>query len=527
MLMSARTKAFWVGGTVLLAVGCSGEAGTFHLCGDTSCATEPRLREGESCGDNGQCASRTCGQHTRVCEPARPDDGLENGTETDVDCGGESAPACGEGKRCDADRDCRGACNYAHRCIDVPSCKPHLGGDTCGKGEVDESGAQHESCCRSLPVAGFTDPAHPGKAVFLDKYEITAGRVRAFLAAVAAGRGAPDVRGWVAQNTPPTWNNAWGAFLPSSADAGTVRVDRRLLGDRRGEAGEPPVPDADQDQPTSVNFQFNGSLFVYLHGNNCSTHEGSYGFPTFFYPPDVLARTGPATFPPRADGFTLTGAMLPASESLDVKSMNCITNAMLVAFCHWDGGQLATDEVLDFVTGSPKTLGNAPGCGTQIGTEQPPTSSAATRGGRCPDLSLINATFDAGGRLPREGHPANTNNYAYPVFPTAPAHDKAWEIAAPGRGSLAAAGAQVDMVRIRPGDEPWMDLAGNLNESVLVTSAGVFTGKFGLKYRGIGYQSARSVLNVSTTWSGEGGIARIQRPEARAGFAGGRCMRFR
>jgi hypothetical protein len=119
------------------------------------------------------------------------------------------------------------------------------------------------------------------------------------------------------------------------------------------------------------------------------------------------------------------------------------------------------------------------------------------------------------------------NNYQFPFFAEDVRHDKAWEISAPGRGSLAAEGEQVDMVRINPDDEPWMDLAGNLNETVLTMNGASFTGKFGIKFRGIGYSSARSELNFKQDWPGEGGIRRIERPEARAGFAGGRCMRFR
>ena len=53
---------------------------------------------------------------------------------------------------------------------------------TCGKGEVGEPGAEHESCCRTLVVPGYTDKAEPGKTVYLDKYEIAAGRIRAFIA---------------------------------------------------------------------------------------------------------------------------------------------------------------------------------------------------------------------------------------------------------------------------------------------------------------------------------------------------------
>lgn len=464
-----------------------------------------------------------------TCEEAKT---RPRGSQTDVGCGGPNAPKCVAGKSCLVDRDCEGICNEAKRCVESPSCRPHLGGDTCGKGEVGQSIAQHESCCRTLPVAGYSDAAHPGKTVYLDKYEITAGRVRAFLEDIAAKNGGkPKVRDWIASNEPAIWDTAWNEFLPNDVEGDTVRVDRRLLGDVRGGPDEPPPPAADQDQSTGTDYQFNGQLFVYIHGNNCSTHEGSYGFPTFFYPPSVLAKTGPDTFPARAEGTDFSGRPVPAKEHLDVKAMNCITNALLVAFCHWDGGQLATDEVLDFVTDTPRSgddaLGDRPGCGSQIGTEVPPKSDAATKGGRCADLAKINATFDAGGQLPEKNSPLNRNNYEFPLYPKGVTHDKAWEIAAPGRGSLGANGEAVDTVRIEPGDEPWMDLAGNLNESVLTTKAGKFTGKFGLKYRGIGYNSARSELNFKGDWPGEGGLRRIERPESRAGFAGGRCMRFR
>jgi hypothetical protein len=446
-----------------------------------------------------------------------------------VDCGGSAAPICGDGKKCLADTDCAVACSYNKTCIAVRSCKPHLGGDTCGLGEVGQAGAAHESCCRTLPVQGFVDVLNPGKSVYLDKYEITAGRMRAFIADIAAkAAGQSDIRGWVQRNRPPVWDTSWNAFLPSALENETVTVDRRLLVDRRRE--EVPEGTPGEAVRVGVDYQFNGQLFVYLHGNNCSTHEGSYGFPTFFYPADVLAKTGALVYPPRADGLLAGGVSLPAREHLDAKSVNCVSNALLAAFCHWDGGQLATDSVLDFVTDSPAALGNAPGCGSQVGNEYPPASDAAMKGGRCADLAQINATFDAGSLLPMPGSPLNKQNYRFPLFSEAITHDKAWQVSAPGRGSFAASGAQVDVVRLRPDvatDEPWVDLAGNLGEAVLTMSGGQFTGKFGLKFRGVGYQSARSELNFRSDWPGEGGMRRIERAEARAAFTGGRCMRFK
>jgi hypothetical protein len=228
---------------------------------------------------------------------------------------------------------------------------------------------------------------------------------------------------------------------------------------------------------------------------------------------------------------TYTGEAVSAKDLLDVKSMNCITNVMLAAFCAWDGGQLATDEVLDYITATPPTLGNDSGCGSQHDDHDQLLGNIFTNtvqtGGRCPPVALINATFDAGDELPVPNSPLNVHNYHYPDTgdPT-PSHDKAWEVSAPGRATLSPlASGQVDAIRIGPADEPWMDLAGNLSEAVLDTSGGAFTGLFGLRYRGIGYGSARSELN-NTLMKGET-ILRLQRPEAKAAFTGGRCMRFR
>ena len=479
-------------------------------------------------------------------------DGVQDGSETDVDCGGPSAPRCGEGKSCLVDNDCDVFCDDAKKCAGAPSCATHLGGDTCGKGEVGEPGAQHESCCRSLPVTGYGDPAHPGKRVYLDKYEITAGRVRAFIERLASQNGGtPDVKGWISKNRPPIWDSAWDVFLPTDAEGGTLTIARRLLGDPRpeddwaaaiadagadaGDAGAPPPPGpgvilppaTDQVKHMGTNYQFGSEVYADLHGSDCATYAGSYGFPTFFYPADILSRDGQQ---PRADGIGNDGQFIAAKDLLDVKSMNCITNAMLVAFCAWDGGQLATDQVLDYVTATPAALGNVSGCGTQVDNHGELLGNVFTdtvqTGGRCAPVALVNATFDAGDALPVAGSPLNAHNYHYPDLGGSSA-DKAWQIAAPGRASLAAAamGQQPDVVRINAGDEPWMDLNGNLSEAALQTTGATFTGNFALKYRGIGYGSARSDLNV-TLIKGET-ILRIQRPEAKAAFTGGRCMRFK
>lgn len=462
---------------------------------------------------------------------------VDNG-ETDVGCGGPNAPKCTEGKKCKVDSDCEVACNYANVCVSAPSCVVQNGGDTCGFGEVGDANAKHESCCRSLPVTGYSDPMNPGKTVYLDKYEITAGRVRQWIASLAAANnGQPNVAAWIAANRPAIWDDSWNQFLPTGFDGPTLLIGRRLLGDVRvedGLAGNGPgvilPPTTDQNQNLGVNYQFGSEVYVDLHGSDCATWNGSYGFPTYYYSADILARD---TELPRADAVGYSGETLKAQDFLDVKSMNCITNEMLAAFCAWDGGQLVTDEVLDFITQTPATLGSNEGCGTQydshgnlLGNHTTPADGTVQTGGKCADVDLINATFDGGDDLPVPGSFLNMHNYHYPDLGDSTS-DKVWEIGAPGRASLATAAnnTATDAISLSAGAEPWMDLAGNLNEAALSVSGGKFTGLFALKYRGIAYGTARSDLNF-TQMKGET-VLRYQRPEAKAAYTGGRCMRFK
>ncbi len=428
------------------------------------------------------------------------DASIPSGGETDNGCGGTHAPKCGEGRNCLVDSDCVGFCSYDHACVNGPSCKVHFGGDTCGAGEVGAAGVKHETCCKTIEVKGFSDGAYAGKSVYLDKYEITAGRIRAFIAAVG-----PNVKGWMQANKPVVWNDSWSAFLPTSNDGDLVTINRLLLGDPRHDGQTPEQagpgvilpPATDQVVSLGVNHQFGGQVYADMHGNNCGTFNGSFGFPTYWYPAATMAKNGEV---PRSS----------AQELLDVKSMNCITNAMLAAFCAWDGGQLATAQVLDYVVSSPVRDETVSGCGTQYDNHGDLLGNilgtTVQSGGKCPDVLLINATFDAGDNLPVPGSSLNKHIYMYPdVGPGT--SDKVWQIAAPGR----IAADNVD---------GWMDLAGNLSEAVLDTS----TGRFSLKHRGIGYGSARSDLNA-TLMPGET-ILRLQRPEVKSALSGGRCMRF-
>jgi hypothetical protein len=185
------------------------------------------------------------------------------------------------------------------------------------------------------------------------------------------------------------------------------------------------------------------------------------------------------------------GPRFLSQTDLDTRSMNCIPNAVLAAFCAWDGGQLATSAVLRFVAGtgtSKRAVGPRPTC------ESP-------EHGRMVALDVAtspaNFTCDAG-QAPFA--------YFYPNVP-ATVTDGASRVAAPGRMTA-------DIVQINPGDEPWMDMRGNMHEMALADTVA----PTGLAFAGGHFNGIAAA---------SGGNARGIYPEFKAGWMGGRCMRFR
>ena len=87
------------------------------VCGAT-CAT------GEGCATDGDCIDHACDPMTGKCAAPTCDDGLENGDETDVDCGGACGPSCGPGESCKVDLDCKGELCSGSFCL--PSCKDEV-----------------------------------------------------------------------------------------------------------------------------------------------------------------------------------------------------------------------------------------------------------------------------------------------------------------------------------------------------------------------------------------------------------------
>lgn len=182
------------------------------------------------------------------------------------------------------------------------------GGRTCGSGEVGEATAAHESCCVSIDL--------PGKNVKLDKYQITAGRVRAFLERVNG-----NVRAFVQASRPAGWDPTWDAYVPTGSG-----YDPAATGDAYAQSR------------TSV-WQQLGPSALFNQGGQIGCNIGGPGTHTYWMSPDVQTNQ----FSPSEPLTLFTQA------ELDAKALNCVTSLMVMAFCHWDGGaRLPTITELDF-----------------------------------------------------------------------------------------------------------------------------------------------------------------------------------
>lgn len=253
-------------------------------CGGSSA---PGCEDGKACKVETDCKSGACA--SGLCKTATHDDGVKNLDETDVDCGGDGASKCASGKGCSVDGDCAiGGCSYQKKCVDFPSCVGHEGGDTCGAGETGEADAKHESCCTTVKDGN----------VSIAKYYVTAGRMRAFVT-----RFKGDLKSWAA--TAKGWNDAWTDELPGSMDEALGALGP---GNKRG----------------------------------CSVSSAGKGARTYWQPP------------------------LPDFESdekndfeqkvLDEKILNCVPWVLAQAICHFDGGRIATsDEIENQITNHGST----------------------------------------------------------------------------------------------------------------------------------------------------------------------------
>jgi hypothetical protein len=265
-------------------------------------------------GDPGTCKAATC------------TDGIENEGESDIDCGGSACPACASGKKCVANTDCASTgCDYTKHCALAPSCTQHHGGDTCGAGEDTDLGATptsatgEESCCTTIPI--------PGTTFTVDKYFITAGRIRAWVTRLGG-----NLRAFT-QSIPatnPYWNPQWNQYIPST----TSEVDLQL-----GPYPAPLTPSPYPPTNTTVDADGEPSgnwLGQWRDGCSMGSAAKPDGARTWWTDYAIGSDEAPIVYP---------------QDFLDDKMINCIDSYMLTAFCIWDGGHLATDAEMSAAWG--------------------------------------------------------------------------------------------------------------------------------------------------------------------------------
>ena len=305
----------------------------------------------------------------RRCVAPTSTDGLLNGTESDVDCGGAGNPKCGVEKDCREHSDCQSdGCHKTKKtCVQRRSCAMTYGGDTCGGPAGAEIGG--DSCCAAIQVQRPTKlPA------LLGKYKITAGRVRQMVE-----RENGNVRGYIDSLGLPAvrWNPAWSTWLPRNLNEVVDRLGPNQMGD--------------EVAPTGCQVSVNG------------------GRPYWF------------------NAFDGVGAgAVPAAEAgkyshdiLDQKVINCIMPALAAAFCIWDGGDLADPDDIRFAWN-----GTATAAGVVTDTRKYPWGDApalpTSTGGK--EQACVDSNCNS--------YVVHRNNYNYPMYEKP---DNTLLIPAPGR----------------------------------------------------------------------------------------------
>lgn len=121
-------------------------------CGGAGCAP---CADGKACESGGDCASGACDSASKTCSAPACDDGTKNGDETDTDCGGPQCAPCGNGRACAVDSDCASGFCGESECKDSCNDGVKNGAETgidCGGPCLlcdGDEGCVHDGDCKS------------------------------------------------------------------------------------------------------------------------------------------------------------------------------------------------------------------------------------------------------------------------------------------------------------------------------------------------------------------------------------------
>lgn len=155
------------------ADGLRGDGETDVDCGGVCAA---KCAFGKGCAADADCASKVCNTTANVCVVDRCANGVNDGDEVDVDCGGSCLP-CATGKTCRVATNCASLACHATRNVCVASrCEDgakndletdiDCGGDSCGKCGVGKGCAVAGDCASGI-CTGLTCAEKPDRIVFV------------------------------------------------------------------------------------------------------------------------------------------------------------------------------------------------------------------------------------------------------------------------------------------------------------------------------------------------------------------------
>jgi hypothetical protein len=129
-------------------------------CGGGTC---PGCAVGKGCNSDADCvAGDGCDVTTKKCDANECNDGLKDGKETDTDCGGGVCPACTVGDSCNVDSDCVAGegCDVTTKKCDANEC--HDGIKDGNETAIDCGGGTCPGCPVGDPCTTDADCAAPG-----------------------------------------------------------------------------------------------------------------------------------------------------------------------------------------------------------------------------------------------------------------------------------------------------------------------------------------------------------------------------
>ena len=203
-------------------------------CGGDVCDACP---DGEGCEDGDDCTSGVCDPDTNTCSVPACDDSVLNGSETDVDCGGPDCPACPTGGECTGNDDCdSGVCDPGTNTCSAPACDDGVlngdetdvdcGGDVCPSCDPGETCMDGDDCVSGGCEGDVCNPLLSVAVTPTGCADAAGGGAITFTAVASGGTGGPYSYAWTPDDgTVATPDAATTDITPTDYSSYVVTVD--------------------------------------------------------------------------------------------------------------------------------------------------------------------------------------------------------------------------------------------------------------------------------------------------------------